>query len=232
MTRAVRDHAVRDTSDKELTVESHAAAGPLDPRAMFSSLGVGGFGASEGAGVVCPFCPEDDAGRGYVHGDRTPPSLQIPLHTDFLSSSIGKVSGERGGLAFWSETCPHRWMLAFGEHKGATFAEIVRLPDRQEAPPETPARGSTIAARQVEEYNIVRDARGHVGYLTRTTRGALLCTALTGYDLAPDDPVTVMVSAEDLATAYVLWPLVREAVDASLAPMYAAGASPAATVEG
>jgi hypothetical protein len=90
----------------------------------------------------------------------------------------------------------------------------------------------TIAARMVAEHSIVRDARGHVGYLSRAHRGALLCTATTGYDLAPDDLVTVMVCAEDLAAAYVLSPLVREAVDASLAPMYAAGERPAATVEG
>ena len=96
----------------------------------------------------------------------------------------------------------------------------------------TPQGGATIAARMVTEHSIVRDARGHVGYLSRAHGGTLLCTELTGFDLSADAPVTVRVSAEDLASAYVLSPLVREAVDACLAALYAAGENPVATVEG
>lgn len=79
---------------------------------------------------------------------------------------------------------------------------------------------TTTPACLVADHSVVRDARGHVGYLSRAYGGTLLCTATTGFDLAADAPVTVVVSAEDLASAYVLAGVVRTVVDGYLTEAY------------
>lgn len=88
-------------------------------RRMFTSEGVAGYSAAEGAGVICPFCPAS-AQASYIHFRETsgPSSLEVAGHTTIIE--------------FESETCPHRWALAFGFHKGATFVDVARLPDAEE----------------------------------------------------------------------------------------------------
>jgi hypothetical protein len=43
------------------------------------------------------------------------------------------VRGNVAAIEFSSETCSHRWALAFGFSKGATFVRVVRLPDEESA---------------------------------------------------------------------------------------------------
>lgn len=100
---------------------------------MFSEDGVAGYGPDAGVGVHCPFCPpmEDSS---YIH---------IGRRVNFLGNDTYDAAGRYGlevrgdvtAIEFWSETCPHRWALAFGFHKGATFVRVIRLADTEATPP-------------------------------------------------------------------------------------------------
>lgn len=100
-------------------------------RQMFSADGVAGYGPDDGPGVRCPFCTTAE-NASYIHVDG---------RVNFLGNDDYNASGRYGmdvrgdvtGIEFSSETCAHRWALAFGFHKGATFVRVVRLPDDVES---------------------------------------------------------------------------------------------------
>lgn len=96
---------------------------------MFTDDGVAGYSSDDGPGVICPFCAaKEDA--SYIH----PRMVEIPGNDAYeAKGSYGlEVRGDVVAVEFRSETCSHRWALAFGFHKGATFVTVTRLPDRQE----------------------------------------------------------------------------------------------------
>jgi hypothetical protein len=102
-------------------------ATPQRLRAMFTTQGVAGYGTGDGAGVICPFCPpEEDA--SYIHITQR---LRLVGNDNYdTAGEYGlHVHGDVVAVEFWSETCPHRWALAFGFHKGATFVRVIRLAD-------------------------------------------------------------------------------------------------------
>jgi hypothetical protein len=99
--------------------------------AMFTAEDVAGYGPEEGPGVRCPFCSLTESAT-YIHIERRVNFLGND-HYDASGRYGLDVRGDVAAIEFWSETCSHRWALAFGFHKGATFVRVVRLPKAETA---------------------------------------------------------------------------------------------------
>jgi hypothetical protein len=100
-------------------------------RAMFTANGVAGYSPSDGPGVRCPFCPPSER-ASYIHIERRVNFLGDDEYDAEGRYGLG-VRGDLTAIEFSNETCAHRWALAFGFHKGATFVRVVRLSEDHSA---------------------------------------------------------------------------------------------------
>lgn len=92
-------------------------------RRMYDASGTGAY---LDAGVVCPFCPRKLGDYSYVHlGDIT----HLPGNDNYESSNPWglNVRGDVVAQEFWGE-CGHRWIVAYGEHKGGLLVKFIELP--------------------------------------------------------------------------------------------------------